>query len=109
MMRQPHEKPRVAPAVGLRCGRPGQGGAGGALRVNVPLEEIRRRLTCQACGRRPERLLVGYQQAAVPDRSRASPVNAPDRRRRRPELLRKVPAHLGGPGSPGESETRLDA
>ena len=31
------------------------------------LEEIRRRLTCQQCGRRPERLLVGFSQAARPD------------------------------------------
>ena len=35
---------------------------------DVLLEEIRRRLTCQQCGRRPERLSVGHQQAAVADR-----------------------------------------
>ena len=34
---------------------------------DVLLEDIRRRLRCQQCGRRPERLLVGYHQAAVPD------------------------------------------
>ena len=34
---------------------------------DVLLEELRRRLTCQQCGRRPERLSVGHQQAAVPD------------------------------------------
>ena len=34
---------------------------------DVPLQETRRRLRCQQCGRRPERLLVGYSQAAVPD------------------------------------------
>ena len=34
---------------------------------DVLLEELRRRLTCQQCGRRPERLLVGFDQAAVPD------------------------------------------
>ena len=32
----------------------------------VLLDEIRRRLTCQQCGRRPERLLVGFSQAARP-------------------------------------------
>ena len=35
--------------------------------ADVLLEEIRRRLTCRPCGRRPERLSVGHQQAAVPD------------------------------------------
>ena len=35
--------------------------------ADVLLEEIRRRLTCRQCGRRPERLSVGHQQAAVPD------------------------------------------
>jgi ribosomal protein S27AE len=30
---------------------------------DVLLEDIRRRLTCQQCGRRPQRLLVGYEQA----------------------------------------------
>ncbi len=30
------------------------------------LQDIRRRLRCQQCGRRPDRLLVGYHQAAVP-------------------------------------------
>ena len=34
---------------------------------DVLLEDIRRRLRCRECGRRPERLLVGYHQAAVPD------------------------------------------
>ena len=34
---------------------------------DVLLEELCRRLTCQQCGRRPERLLVGFDQAAVPD------------------------------------------
>ncbi len=34
---------------------------------DVLLLDIRRRLRCQECGRRPERLLVGYHQAAVPD------------------------------------------
>ena len=34
---------------------------------DVLLEAIRRRLTCQQCGRRPERLSVGHPQAAVPD------------------------------------------
>jgi hypothetical protein len=33
----------------------------------VLLDTIRRRLRCRACGRRTERLLVGYHQAAVPD------------------------------------------
>ena len=32
---------------------------------NVLLEELRRRLRCEKCGRRPARLLVGYHQAAV--------------------------------------------
>ncbi len=32
---------------------------------DIVLEEIRRRLTCQECGRRPERLSVGFEQAAV--------------------------------------------
>ena len=35
--------------------------------ADVLLEEIQRRLTCRQCGRRPERLSVGHQQAAVPD------------------------------------------
>ena len=34
---------------------------------DVLVADIRRRLRCQQCGRRPERLLVGYHQAAVPD------------------------------------------
>ncbi len=34
---------------------------------DVLLEDIRRRLTCRQCGRRPERLSVGHEQAAVPD------------------------------------------
>ncbi len=34
---------------------------------NVLLQDIRRRLKCQECGRRPERLLVGNHQEAVPD------------------------------------------
>ena len=33
---------------------------------DVPLEDIRQWLTCRQCGRRPERLSVGHQQAAVP-------------------------------------------
>lgn len=32
---------------------------------DVLLDDIRRRLRCQQCGLRPERLLVGYHQAAV--------------------------------------------
>ena len=48
------------------------------------LEDLRRRLTCQQCGRRPERLLAGYYLAAVPNRhSSASTVNPSNRRRRR--------------------------
>ena len=38
----------------------------GQLGGDVLLEDIRRRLTCQRCGRRPQRLLVGFEQAAVP-------------------------------------------
>ena len=34
---------------------------------DVLLEDIRRRLRCERCGRRPQRLLVGYNQEAVPD------------------------------------------
>ena len=40
---------------------------------DVLFEEIRRRLTCQQCGRRPERLSVGHQQAAVPDPPHSGP------------------------------------
>ena len=35
---------------------------------DVLLEELRRRLRCEKCGRRAQRLLVGYHQAAVPER-----------------------------------------
>ena len=34
---------------------------------DVALKATRRRLRCQQCGRRPERLLVGYHQAAALD------------------------------------------
>ena len=34
---------------------------------DVLLEELRRRLTCQQCGRRPEGLSVGFEQVAGPD------------------------------------------
>jgi transposase len=34
---------------------------------DVLLQDIRRRLRCPECGRRAQRLLVGYHQAAVPD------------------------------------------
>jgi len=34
---------------------------------DVLLQDIRRRLTCQQCGRRPERLLVGFDQRAAPE------------------------------------------
>ena len=34
---------------------------------DVLLEDIRRRLTCQQCGRRPERLMLGHEQAATPE------------------------------------------
>ncbi len=33
----------------------------------VLLQDIRRRLRCEKCGRRAQRVLVGYSQAAVPD------------------------------------------
>ena len=39
------------------------------------LDDIRTRLRCQQCGRRPHRLIVGYHQAAVPDGRTASPSN----------------------------------
>ncbi len=31
------------------------------------LEDIRRRLTCQRCGRPADRLMLSHSQAAVPD------------------------------------------
>ena len=34
--------------------------------VIISIVDIRRRLRCQQCGRRPERLVVGYDQASVP-------------------------------------------
>ncbi len=34
---------------------------------DVLIEDIRRRLKCEQCGRRSQRLLVGFEQAAVPD------------------------------------------
>ena len=37
---------------------------------DVPIQDIRRRLRCDTCGRRNQRLLVAYDQAAVPEASR---------------------------------------
>ena len=34
---------------------------------DVPLDHIRRRLRCRQCGRRADRLMLGHEQAAVPD------------------------------------------
>ena len=34
---------------------------------DVLLEDIRRRLTCQQCGRRPQRLMLGHEKAATPE------------------------------------------
>ena len=34
---------------------------------DVLLQDIRRRLRCDTCGRRNQRLLVGFDQAAVPE------------------------------------------
>lgn len=33
----------------------------------VPIEELRRQLTCQECGRQADRLMLGHEQAAVPE------------------------------------------
>ena len=41
---------------------------------HAQLDNIGRRLTCQQCGRRADRLMLGHEQAAVPesvDRDRA--------------------------------------
>ena len=34
---------------------------------DVLLEDIRRRLKCQQCGRRADRLMLGHEQVAAPD------------------------------------------
>ncbi len=34
---------------------------------DVLLEDIRRRLKCQKCGRPADRLMLGHEQAAVPE------------------------------------------
>ena len=34
---------------------------------DVLVEDIRRRLKCEQCGRRSQRLLAGFEQAALPD------------------------------------------
>ena len=41
----------------------------GAYR-DTPDSTVRPQLTCQQCGRRPERLVVGFEQAAVPPGAR---------------------------------------
>ncbi len=43
------------------------------------LQDIRRRLRCDTCGRRNQRLLVGYDQAAVPDGRPAMAAGVTDR------------------------------